>query len=332
MKVMTSETDRLTVRGLYESVREMVITWKLGLVCNWPPVFVNLDNATRERCKFIPFTSTFTDHAPKTLAEQFRSQRFRADRNLNAERMSAYARVLMDMFFTTYVQRNMQSPTYVLRVPRRIHMEADVYLQEVFDFQMWVQGFFLPASTFDGMPIHRTLHSHLRTAMERILAASQAWESLHPRWRNVPWNLLPRRLKNAVHIVGSPGWVRCQSVYLHRLQYIHISGNNLTCPPDSVFRLPLNQYDHQITLVDQHTVLAEYNRHRRRSRSVANTTLNPRNTMFSRQPVGPHPNDGRRDSGDQTRRRFRPDRDDRPHARPNRRKHGDHGRRRGPGG
>lgn len=169
MKVMTSDTDRLTVRGLYESVREMVITWKLGLVCNWPPVFVNLDNATRERCKFIPFGSTFTDAANPLLAEQFRSQRFKADRSLTSERMASYARTLMCMFFTTYVRRSMSSPTYVLHVPPRIHMEADVYLKEICDFQMWVRGFFLPASVNEGEPMQSVVHDYLRQAMEVIL-------------------------------------------------------------------------------------------------------------------------------------------------------------------
>lgn len=169
MKVMTSDTDRLTVRGLYESVREMVITWKLGLVCNWPPVFVNLDNATRERCKFIPFASTFTDSAHPNISEQFRAQRFKADRSLTADRMAAYARTLMSMFFTTYVLRRMSLPTYVLHVPPRIHMEADVYLKEIYDFQMWVRGFFLPASMNSGEPMQHLVHEYLRQAMEVIL-------------------------------------------------------------------------------------------------------------------------------------------------------------------
>ena len=59
--------------------------------------------------------------------------------------------------------------------------------------------------------------------MERIVSAIQEWQTRHPHWHAVPWCRLPRRLKCAVQQVGSPAWVRCQSVYLHRLQLAYIN-------------------------------------------------------------------------------------------------------------
>lgn len=89
--------------------------------------------------------------------------------------------------------------------------------------------------------------------------------------------MLPRRMKYAVHVVGSPAWVRCQSVYLLRVQLAHTCCEQYY--PEVVDNMALSKHlSLLVSLVDQHTVLAEYNRYRRRSRSLVATGTNPRNS------------------------------------------------------
>lgn len=89
--------------------------------------------------------------------------------------------------------------------------------------------------------------------------------------------MLPRRMKYAVHVVGSPAWVRCQSVYLLRVQLAHTCCEQYY--PEVVDNMVLSKHlSLLVSLVDQHTVLAEYNRYRRRSRSLVATGTNPRNS------------------------------------------------------
>ena len=79
--MLTSDTDRITVRELYGSTREMVITWaqagapacgtgpsggKMFMACNTPPTFANVDAAILARCQYVPFESSFSDQAPET--------------------------------------------------------------------------------------------------------------------------------------------------------------------------------------------------------------------------------------------------------------------------
>lgn len=176
VKVMTSDTDRLPVRELYGTTREMPIMWrrewwcgclvlsahasiphhsptgrKLIMACNWPPVFANVDNAVIERCRpwtnriqffhdvqYIPFNSTFNDSAPTSEAQQFEQRHFQADRHMAPERTQTLARVLMFMFYTKYVIGGMNDPAYVLRVPQRLRLEARSHMHQASaSFCLW---------------------------------------------------------------------------------------------------------------------------------------------------------------------------------------------------
>lgn len=129
---MTSDTDRLVVRELYGTTREIGITWSWGpgsrsILVPVPPearhgvqlaarvrqrgrrhhrlegrttsVFVFDHDAfpfsAAERCQYVPFTSTFTDDAPVPEVQQFEQRRFKADRHMSPGRAQSLAQVLM---------------------------------------------------------------------------------------------------------------------------------------------------------------------------------------------------------------------------------------------
>ena len=134
--------------------------------------------------------------------------------------------------------------------------------------------------------LHPMLHNYLKASMELIVAAATEWQSRHPHWHGVPWCRLPRRLKWAVDQVGSPAWVRCQSVHLHRLQLAYINKVvDIESKLDEVLGTRV-----VIVITNQHNVLHAYNRYRKRSRVAVNRPVNARNTAVKEQNQQRHRN------------------------------------------
>lgn len=222
VKALTADQDHLNVRELYGHSREMMVSWKLFMACNTPPTFANVDSAVVARNQYIPFETTFTDTPPTNQRAQFETLQFKADRNMDDRRIARYARVLMCMFFARYMHARMYVSTYNMEIPQRIRMEGLTHLNEVFTFRAWCRAFMRPASVIRGESISRDMHERMSVAMETLVTAARQWDEAHPHLVSLPWHKLPKDVQMDLETVGSPGWVRCQSVDMLRTQFLHI--------------------------------------------------------------------------------------------------------------
>ncbi len=94
-----SGNDDITVRRMYQENEEIKATWKVCIVCNDPPIVPDNDKAFWNRCRLIPFESTFCHDAPATWEEQLMLKRFPID-NAFADKIpdliEAFAWVLLN--------------------------------------------------------------------------------------------------------------------------------------------------------------------------------------------------------------------------------------------
>jgi hypothetical protein len=220
VKSMTSDTDCLSVRQLYGSTRDMPITWKLVLLCITPPRYSQLDGAALERTQFVPCTSTFVPEgeAPAREEDRYRQSRF-VRRDIPAARQKDLARRLMAIFYCTYVRCGMNQTAYHLHPPRRLLVEKDQQLQELSTFRMYLKAFLRPCGCAPDNLISASAHGVAKQACQAIRSAYALWaaDPANAKQRNLSWGQLDASARR-VDVVGSPGWVRCQSVHL--LHYV----------------------------------------------------------------------------------------------------------------
>lgn len=94
-----SGNDTMYARGLYQEGKEIIPMFKLGIVCNDPPIVPDDDRAFWARIRLIPFEAKFCDDAPETFEEQLRQKRFPIDRSFTdkvPDLLSAFAWVLLE--------------------------------------------------------------------------------------------------------------------------------------------------------------------------------------------------------------------------------------------
>ena len=283
VKVMTSDSDHLVVRHLYGSTREMPITWKLVLLCNTPPAYCQLDDASVQRTQFIPCTSTFVnpEEAASTEEAQYRQGRF-PRRDVSPQRQKELARRLMYLFFCAHCHHGMNSPSYTLVPPRRIRLESDRHLQELSVFRMYLKVFLRPSTNVEDGSVSLRINDALMDATQRIHALHDAWlqtpRGRHRRhvqdWRD--WEPEDRDPRT----VGSPGWVRCQCVHLYRF-ILHHTGQTVMlsglreCRNRDLW-VPL-----VIPYVDAAFVADQFNRYRRQQKVFLNRNLVNHNNTFT---------------------------------------------------
>lgn len=211
VKVLTSDVDKLPVREIYRSAREMVISWKLFMACNTPPRFVNIDCAVLERCVFIPFVSSFVEplKAPKTEVQQFRKRTF-PRRIFEADHLTSLSRALMVILVATYQKHQMYQSEYHLQVPRQIKRHTELQLADVSRFRSWVAAFVRPSLLIHGgCPTTRRADMVARQIALIVRDAAAKWkQSNNKHWAR--FSDLPQDVQQDVRTVGSPGWVRRQ--------------------------------------------------------------------------------------------------------------------------
>lgn len=285
VKIMTSDSDHLAVRHLYGTTRDMPITWKLVLLCNTPPMYSQLDDASLQRTQFIPCNSTFVNEAdvPATEEEQYRHRRF-LRRDIPPARQKELARRLMAMFFAAYCRHGMHAPAYALRPPHRIRLESDRHFQELSVFRMYLRVFLRPCGTINESILSLRANDAVVEAAQRIHMLHEAWlDDADHRARfgwSVEWEDFDDTARDPT-VVGSPGWVRCQCVHLFRFicmesgQKVHLDGwrgSRARC-----LFLPL-----VIPYIDAAFVADQFNRYRKQQRIYLNRNLsNPSNTFVA---------------------------------------------------
>ena len=278
--------------------------------CNEPPTFASVDAAIiaqpaeggdpspstvlLPRTQYIPFESTFSDHAPERMEHQFRDAHFRADRQFNEDRYSNLSHALMYFFFCRYQSENMNDTLYTMRVPPRIRLESEVQMHDVMTsprdlwmdprrdspaFRNWCEAFVRPASVIDAAPLSRAMHQSLRVAMQTVLEAHRQWSEAHPELRDCSWNELPETMRSGPEAVaepGSPAWVRCHSVHMLRFQSTVLEGGvgvggGSPHVPQSESDLLKRTTTIICPFLDCSMIVEQYNRHRRGQRRPGRT-------------------------------------------------------------
>lgn len=105
--------------------------------------------------------------------------------------------------------------------------ESGSHMHDVTVFRAWCRAFLRPASVHQGAPISLAMHRVLREAMSFINQCAKKWDEDNPDLARMAWWLLPEHIRNDATVPGSPAWVRCQSVHMHRLQCKHLVGDGL---------------------------------------------------------------------------------------------------------
>ena len=284
VKVMTSDSDHLAVRHLYGATRDMPIMWKLILLCNTPPMYTQLDDASLQRTQFIPCSSTFVaqQDVPASEEMQYRQGRF-LRRDIPMSRQKDLARRLMAMFFTAYCKRGMQTVTYALNPPRRITLESERHFQELAVFRMYLRVFLRPSGTVDGSALSIRSHQAMVQAAQKIHTLHEAWLELGNNRERCGWSRewgdFDAAARDA-HAVGSRGCVRCQCVHLTRFLYLECGQRTEL----DGLRQGANRRDLWIPLVipyvDAVFVADQFNRYRKQQNVYLNRNLTNHNNTF----------------------------------------------------
>lgn len=259
LKVMTSDSDKLAVREIYGSTREMPITWKLMMACNSVPGLASVDAATVERCQFIAFNSMFVDkhNAPQTEHDQFQQRIFIANKDYSSQYISQLGRALMGVMFTVYMQKQMHAASYTLSPPRRLRLEIFSYLRDLTQFRSWVSSFVRPATILSADKLlPRGVEYALQKRSRIILQAIRDYTKVHGD--SGVWHNLSESMQTDTAQTGSPGWVRHQCMQLLQL-VLHYSS-----PANSS---GIIEHEH---VVDIETIIQNFNNYRRTRRNHHN--------------------------------------------------------------
>ena len=115
-----SGNDTFYARGLYQEGREVTPMFKVGIVCNDPPVVPDNDKAFWNRIRLIPFESKFCDDAPSSPEEQLRQKRFPIDRSFD-DKIPA----LLEAFAWYLLNHRKKGLSFV--EPEKVRMYTEAY-------------------------------------------------------------------------------------------------------------------------------------------------------------------------------------------------------------
>lgn len=234
IKVMTSDTDDLTVREIYGRTRDMPITWKLALVCNTPPAYQTLDAAVLARTKYVPFESSFVapGQCAATIDGQYQQRRFPM-RDIPLGEQQQLARRLMAALWAAHCANGMHRQDYCLETPPRVLMEADRHLSELQALRGYLASFLRPCSSWPNGVLSDRMHTVALGAARTIVSRHREWLAANadrfaaacpPAWEE----LSDGHGDRDPAVVGSPGWVRVQSVHLLRATLLQTDRNAFT--------------------------------------------------------------------------------------------------------
>ena len=261
VKQLTGDSDLVTVRAMYQSTREMMVSWKLFMACNTPPGFTNIDCAVVERTIFIPFLSSFVypHQAPVEVSEQFRLRRF-PRRSYDTEKVKQLGRALMTIAYTKYVHERMYEPTFTLCVPSEIRQLTEEYIPCIRDFKTWVAAYIRPYSV-TGKPTNRLIDSKMKRVASHVISCMDAWKSLPENtiFDGVPFNELPINIQRDFDTDGSPAWVQQQC----RMAFSHID-------PDIATSVHTT-YNLQVSVLDTSVILDAYEEFSKKSFDIRST-------------------------------------------------------------
>lgn len=122
--------DVVAYRGHYEEMQRMRLTFKLIIQSNYYAQLNTGGNGMMNRAVFCPFNSVFTDDAPESEEEQFRTRRFKNDKNFNTklEELKDAAGWLMIHDYAAYKAKGLEvKPAVIIKTTQNYWEKENVF-------------------------------------------------------------------------------------------------------------------------------------------------------------------------------------------------------------
>lgn len=125
-----SGNDSFYTRTLFEKGGEITPMFKLIMIANDLPEVTTNDPAFWNRCRVIPFESTFVDNPPEDEEEQFRTKTFKKDENFE-EKIENMLQPLLYMLLSRLpkITRTIHEPPKVRDATERYRRSQDMHFQ-----------------------------------------------------------------------------------------------------------------------------------------------------------------------------------------------------------
>ena len=128
-----SGNDTIFARLLHDNGGEFLPMFKLAIVCNKIPRFIGNDPAIKERVRIVPFLSTWTDDAPESIEEQFKTRLFKKDPHFEIRLpmlAPAFLWVLIQ-YYPKYIAEGLKEPAIVTAYTKKYWDDQDYFAQYI---------------------------------------------------------------------------------------------------------------------------------------------------------------------------------------------------------
>lgn len=142
--------DPIYCRGLYEEGGEIIPKFKVVIICNDLPKIKNSDKAWWNRCRIIPFESTFNWDAPKSEAEQIRQKIFPRIQNISQQLdVEAFCWYLINYYMDNVKGKN------CITEPEKVKAATTLYRQNNDYYRQFIKECVI---TQDMVPEEKEIH------------------------------------------------------------------------------------------------------------------------------------------------------------------------------
>ena len=142
--------DPIYCRGLYEEGGEIIPKFKVVIICNDLPKIKNSDKAWWNRCRIIPFESTFNWDAPKSEAEQIRQKIFPRIQNISQQLdVEAFCWYLINYYMDNVKDKN------CITEPEKVKAATTLYRQNNDYYRQFIKECVI---TQDMVPEEKEIH------------------------------------------------------------------------------------------------------------------------------------------------------------------------------
>jgi P4 family phage/plasmid primase-like protien len=185
MKELTSNTDKISARGLFKDPVEFYPQFKLLLACNDLPDIPSSDGGTWRRIRLVPFEMKFVDN-PKELNEKKKNNKFKEEIPFMKE---AFMSILIHRY-KNYKLNGLKEPKKVTNFTLNYQKDSDRYLEFI------EQNLVRTGSSDDVISI-KNLHTTFKNWHKEFYN-----DKTNVNQKDLKTNLLTR-IKNGFNKVGS---------------------------------------------------------------------------------------------------------------------------------
>ncbi|MFK5970575.1 MAG: hypothetical protein QM487_10705 [Candidatus Marithrix sp.] len=157
--------DSFNCRQLYSGNEDIILTFKLILVCNDVPPIANADKAVVQRSSLFPHKSKWVDNPPETEEEQNKQLLFKKDTKFENTLFALAPAFLWiaTQYFPHYINEGLESPLSVT-------MANDEYWKNNDDYGMFINDCIQLVKDSNGDPVKQS-----RLTLTTLYAEFRSW-------------------------------------------------------------------------------------------------------------------------------------------------------------